>query len=267
MRILLKRDMTFWHWHLLQVLRIRKLHGLMNNQSIFLKIRGILMKNTFKKLFISFTVLSLTACGSTTMQDNTFAAKENKDFTKYTNQLVVEYAENDYTTMHQFFEHPEDYGIDINNVDVSLGEFYTDNTEEIKEDQKELNKFNRNTLDKTQQTIYDELKYENELSLKAENKKFQYLNNCWSTMSGLHQSLISVFSEYILRSEKDIQDLITLINDVPRYTNDVLEYTKNKQIRIRYSLTMILLFKIFKMSSIIKRIVQSQVHYIMRLTL
>ena len=53
------------------------------------------MKNTFKKLFISFTVLSLTACGSTTMQDNTFAAKENKDFTKYTNQLVVEYAEND----------------------------------------------------------------------------------------------------------------------------------------------------------------------------
>ena len=133
------------------------------------------MKNTFKKLFISFTVLSLTACGSTTMQDNTFAAKENKDFTKYTNQLVVEYAKNDYTTMHQFFEHPEDYGIDINNVDVSLGEFYTDNTEEIKEDQKELNKFNRSTLDKTQQTIYDELKYENELSLKAENKKFQYL--------------------------------------------------------------------------------------------
>ena len=48
-------------------------------------------------------------------------------------------------------------------------------------------------------------------------------------MSGLHQSLISVFSEYILRSEKDIQDLITLINDVPfRYTNDVLEYTKKQ---------------------------------------
>ena len=47
----------------------------------------------------------------------------------------------------------------------------------LKEDQKELNKFNRSTLDKTQQTIYDELKYENELSLKAENKKFQYLNN------------------------------------------------------------------------------------------
>ena len=40
------------------------------------------MKNLFKKLFVGFTVLSLTACGSTTMQDNTFAAKENKDFNK-----------------------------------------------------------------------------------------------------------------------------------------------------------------------------------------
>lgn len=47
------------------------------------------MKNLFKKLFVGFTVLSLTACGSTTMQDNTFAAKENKDFTKYTNQLEL----------------------------------------------------------------------------------------------------------------------------------------------------------------------------------
>ncbi len=51
------------------------------------------MKNTFKKIFISFTVFSLTACGSTTMQDNTFAAKENKDLTEnLQNQLVVEYA-------------------------------------------------------------------------------------------------------------------------------------------------------------------------------
>ena len=35
MHILSKRDMTFWRWHLLQVLKTRKLHGLMNNQSFF----------------------------------------------------------------------------------------------------------------------------------------------------------------------------------------------------------------------------------------
>lgn len=177
---------------------------------------------------ISFTVFALTACSSTTMQDNTFSAKENKSFTKYTNQLVIEYAENDFTTMHQIFEHPENYGIHVNQVKVSLGQFNEDNSKEIKKDQKKLDSFNRSTLDKTQQTIYDELQYENKLNLKAENNKYKYLTNCWSTMSGLHQNLVSTFSEYILRDEKDIKDLITLIQDVPRYTNDVLEYTKKQ---------------------------------------
>ena len=186
------------------------------------------MKNILKTMCISFTVFALTACSSTTMQDNTFSAKENKSFTKYTNQLVIEYAENDFTTMHQIFEHPENYGIHVNQVKVSLGQFNEDNSKEIKKDQKKLDSFNRSTLDKTQQTIYDELQYENKLNLKAENNKYKYLTNCWSTMSGLHQNLVSTFSEYILRDEKDIKDLITLIQDVPRYTNDVLEYTKKQ---------------------------------------
>ena len=186
------------------------------------------MFKIIQKAGIAFTVLSLSACASTTLQDNTFSTKENKDFTKYTNQLVVEYAKEDYTTMHQFFENPKEYGINESQVKVSLGEFTQDNTKEIQKDQKKLKSFNRSTLDKTQQTIYDELKYENELNLKSENKKYKYLTNCWSTMSGLHQNLISLFSEYILRDEQDIDDLITLINDVPRYTQDVLDYSKKQ---------------------------------------
>ncbi len=47
-------------------------------------------------------------------------------------------------------------------------------------------------------------------------------------MSGLHQSLISTFSDFIIRDENDITDLITLIQDVPRYTNEALEYTKKQ---------------------------------------
>lgn len=46
--------------------------------------------------------------------------------------------------------------------------------------------------------------------------------------NGLHEVYIQLFSEYILRDEDDIDDLITLINDVPRYTNEALEYTKTQ---------------------------------------
>lgn len=196
----------------------------MNNRPFF----GGNMNRIVKKIAVCFIGLNLVACGSTSLQDNSFSKDENKKFTKYTNELVVEMAESSYTTMHQYFENPEDYGINISKVEVSLGDFYTDEESDIKEDIKDLEAFNRSTLTKTQQSIYDELKYENELNLKLENKKFKYLTNCWSSMSGVHQSLISTFSDFIIRNENDITDLITLIQDVPRYTSEVLEYTKKQ---------------------------------------
>ncbi len=186
------------------------------------------MNTIAKNIAVCLVALNLVACSSTTLQDNSFSKKENKKFTKYTNELVVDMAESSYTTMHQYFENPEDYGIDTDKVKVSLGDFYTDETSDIKENIKDLENFNRSTLTKVQQSIYDELTYENELNLKFENKKFKYLTNCWSSMSGLHQDLTSTFSDFILRDENDIQDLITLIQDVPRYTDEVLKYTKKQ---------------------------------------
>ncbi len=186
------------------------------------------MNTITKNIAVCLVALNLVACSSTTLQDNSFSKTENKKFTKYTNELVVEMAESSYTTMHQYFEHPESYGINTNKIKVSLGDFYTDEETDIKEDIKDLEKFNRSTLTKVQQSIYDELEYENALNLKLENKKFKYLTNCWSSMSGLHQNLIQTFSDFILRDEDDIQDLVTLIQDVPRYTNEVLKYTKTQ---------------------------------------
>ena len=209
-------------WLPLHKLKIRKSNGLMNNQPFF----GGHMNTITKNIAIFLVSLNLVACSSTTLQDNSFSKTENKKFTKYTNELVVEMAESSYTTMHQYFENPENYGIDVKNVKVSLGDFYTNETENLKEDIKDLEQFNRATLTKTQQSIYDELEYENALNLKLENKKYKYLTNCWSSMSGIHQNLIQTFSDFIIRDENDILDLVTLIQDVPRYTDEVLKYTK-----------------------------------------
>ena len=186
------------------------------------------MNPILKKISVVMIALSLCACASTTTQDNSFSTKENKKFTKYTNEILVETAESNYSYYHQFFENPENYGIDSSKVEVSLGTFYSEENENEKDELKELEEFNRSTLTKTQQVIYDELKYEFELSEDLSNKKYQYLTNCWSSINGLQSSLISYFSDPILRNEQDIQDVITLINDVPRYTNEVLKYTKKQ---------------------------------------
>lgn len=177
--------------------------------------------------------LGLSACSAAPAKDPTgqsASQQANEQFTQYLNDYVVEMAENDFTTMHQFFEHPENYGIDPNKVEVTLGSIEPD--DESKELEKklsdQLDSFDRDSLDKRQQTIYDQLQYQFDQSEQEEEEKFRYLDNLWSSMNGLPQTLVSYFSEYELRQESDIAPLIQLINDIPRYTKDALAYSEKQ---------------------------------------
>ena len=176
--------------------------------------------------------LGLSACSAAPSQPDEppASASKNESFTEYLNDYVVKVAENDYTTLHHYFEHPEKYGIDMKDVTITLGSIEPDEKTLALEDEldKQLDTFDRSSLDSRQQRIYDQLQYEFEQSDKEEEEKFRYLGNVWSTMNGLPQSLISFFSEYELREEADIAPLITLIQDVPRYTKDALDYSRKQ---------------------------------------
>ncbi len=176
--------------------------------------------------------LGLSACSAAPSQPDEppASASKNESFTEYLNDYVVKVAENDYTTLHHYFEHPEKYGIDMKDVTITLGSIEPDEKTLALEGEldKQLDTFDRSSLDSRQQRIYDQLQYEFEQSDKEEEEKFRYLGNMWSTMNGLPQSLISFFSEYELREEADIAPLITLIQDVPRYTKDALDYSRKQ---------------------------------------
>lgn len=177
--------------------------------------------------------LGLSACSAAPAKNQTdqpISQQANEQFTKYLNDYVVEMAESDFTTMHQFFEHPENYGIDPEKVEVTLGSIEPD--EESKALEKklsdQLDSFARSSLDERQQTIYDQLQYQFDQSQQEEEEKFRYLGNMWSSMNGLPQTLVSYFSEYELRQESDIAPLIQLINDIPRYTKEALTYSEKQ---------------------------------------
>ncbi|EOS60001.1 hypothetical protein C815_01854 [Firmicutes bacterium M10-2] len=177
--------------------------------------------------------LGLSACSAAPAKNQTdqpISQQANEQFTKYLNDYVVEMAESDFTTMHQFFEHPENYGIDPEKVEVTLGSIEPD--EESKALEKklsdQLDSFDRSSLDERQQTIYDQLQYQFDQSQQEEEEKFRYLGNMWSSMNGLPQTLVSYFSEYELRQESDIAPLIQLINDIPRYTKEALTYSEKQ---------------------------------------
>ncbi|MGM9912383.1 DUF885 family protein [Floccifex sp.] len=152
----------------------------------------------------------------------------NKQFIDFCNDYFINEMESDYTTMHQYLENPENYGIDTNNVEISLGHVNEDTTKQVEQTLDDLKSFKYNDLDTTQKVIYDELEKELNWELKMNDEKFMYSTNVLSSMGGIHENLITFFSEYVLRNEKDIQDLLILIQDTPRYMDEVISYIKEQ---------------------------------------
>ena len=174
-----------------------------------------------KLLSVFLSICLLCSCANT-------PDKPNEEFTSFCDQIFIETMESDYTTMHQMLENPEDFHIDLSKVEVSLGDFITDNDKEIKENLNTLHSFDYDSLDHTQKSIYLELEKEWNLELNLNKEEILYNTNVLSSMNGIHEQLITFFSEYTLRNEKDVKDLIVLIKDVPRYFDEMIAYIKKQ---------------------------------------
>lgn len=193
------------------------------------------MKSFIKYAMSSILVLSMVACTQKPVQpeipeEPEIIEQEKETFTEFLDELFIDELTSDFTTLQQYVEHPENYGIDRSTVEVSLGEVEI-TEEDIKEVEEKLNKlhsYNYDELSRKEQIIYQQLDYEFTLAKKMCDPKFEYCGNLWGSLTGIHESLITFFSEYTMREEQDYKDLITLINDTPRYVNDALEATKKQ---------------------------------------
>lgn len=200
------------------------------------------MKKPVFSIICSALLVLTNVCAPIVAKSNTTAAEPNEEFTAFLKEDFIDTVDEDYLTLHNYVRDPSAYGIDESTIEVSLGEVNEVYTKEYKQElrdlEKKLAKFDRSTLDAEQQAIYDEYMFENEIADEAVKTKYKYISNAWSQSSGLPQSLVSVFSEFRLYDESDIADLITLINDVPRYTEDTIAYSKQQAkrgcLRFRY---------------------------------
>ncbi len=160
------------------------------------------------------------------------ARKEMQDaFRDFLEKYVKTIVSRDYSTMHWLYTDPEAAGIDRASVEVTLGEVIADPAQTVHDAQvvkKALSLFNYDLLDTEQQGIYDALLHDAERSEKAVEDRFFGLDNIWSSSGGVHQVLVSHFSEYYLYSEQDVIDLVTLIRDIPRFVDEALSYTKQQ---------------------------------------
>ena len=160
--------------------------------------------------------LSLGACSSKDPQE------EQKKFDRFIEKQFIQQMESDYTTMHVYLKQPQKHGVDPTNVKVNLGERPTiENQHKAAEKAKkvwdEFKEFKRDILSDEQKQTYDCFEYQGNIELQLMDKKFDYYQQMFASISGIHYQMPTLFSDWDLRNEQDVKDLILLVKDVKPY--------------------------------------------------
>ena len=156
--------------------------------------------------------------------------EEQKEFDAFIEKEFVEAMESDYTTMHVYLEQPEKYGVDKTKVEVNLGtrvdeESQKEALENAKKSWDAFEKFKRSHLTDEQQKIYDTYAYQEEIDKALNDEKFDYYQQLFGSMTGIHYQLPTLFSDWTLRDEQDVKDLILLVKDVKLYMDSIIQYS------------------------------------------
>lgn len=161
--------------------------------------------------------------------DNSRSVKKmQEDFDAFLNQLFIDNVSNDTLTLNYTLKNKKIYGLD--NIEVSFGsadENEQHSTYSVYENTKAtLRSFNYDKLTKSQQFMYDLAEYMIDINL--ESSDYQGYDECLSETSGVQAQLPVLLVEYNFYSIKDVEDYIKLLNLVPDYFKDIMEYEKYK---------------------------------------
>ena len=101
--------------------------------------------------------ITLFFCMVGCQQDNVTVQKE---FDQFLNQKFVETMENDYVTLHTYVTHPDDFGIDMSQVEVGLGMGASQDDQqklkqELNDTYEQLMEFDYDALTEDQKDSYD----------------------------------------------------------------------------------------------------------------
>lgn len=188
-----------------------------------------------KKKLKRFTAIALVVAMTFSMAGcdklgGASAKKEQEKFDKYLQESFEESVTTDTVTLHYTLAHPENYGISMD--EVTLGEFdlseetMAEEVAEIKEEIEELKSFDYKKLTDDQKLTYDILVDLLETNLLSYDNP--YLYEPFAYTSGLQANLPITMSEYTFYDEDDVKDYIALLNLVPDYYQQCLDFEKVK---------------------------------------
>ena len=183
---------------------------------------------------ITLLMLSAVMAFSFTGCSKKDSGEEQKKFDEFMKQEFVESMEQSYPNTHIILENPKDYGVDTSKTKVQIDKELNETT--MKEN-KELNEksakafkeFDRDTLSDEQKETYDIYSYMLDYTTEMNDSKFDYMSMPLESMTGMHTQLQTLFSDWTLRNEQDVKDVITLMKSVRPYMDSILAYTKKQE--------------------------------------
>ena len=183
---------------------------------------------------ITLLMLSAIMAFSFTGCSKKDSGEEQKKFDEFMKQEFVESMEQSYPNTHIILENPKDYGVDTSKTKVQIDKELNETT--MKEN-KELNEksakafkeFDRDTLSDEQKETYDIYSYMLDYTTEMNDSKFDYMSMTLESMTGMHTQLPTLFSDWTLRNEQDVKDVITLMKSVRPYMDSILAYTKKQE--------------------------------------
>ena len=183
---------------------------------------------------ITLLMLSAVMAFSFTGCSKKDSGEEQKKFDEFMKQEFVESMEQSYPNTHIILENPKDYGVDTSKTKVQIDKELNETT--MKEN-KELNEksakafkeFDRDTLSEEQKETYDIYSYMLDYTTEMNDSKFDYMSMPLESMTGMHTQLPTLFSDWTLRNEQDVKDVITLMKSVRPYMDSILAYTKKQE--------------------------------------
>lgn len=186
-----------------------------------IKLRTISLKQLFLMalLLLSFAGSILFLFG---------AGKDEKKFHAITSSLFRDEMTSNTLDMHYTLAHPENFGIDYsptlsfydrNQAITSFGHT-KDLLEELQNiDPEKLTSTDRYTCILLMRTL------ENNLALSS----FAYYEEPLSPSSGVQSQLPILFAEYSFRTQRDVEDYLTLLGQIPDYFDSLLTYEREKK--------------------------------------
>ena len=139
-----------------------------------------------------------------------------------------EYLISDITSLHQLVKDPAKYGIDYDSVERTLGTYQLDGEREwyafVEKTLGRMDKLDRGALSEQDQLAYDTMRQFLELELEGE-QYYGYFEPL-APYTGIQADLPLVFWFYELNNRQDVEDYLTLLADVPRFFQDLLEYER-----------------------------------------